>query len=223
MTIGKGPIEARSWTQEFEALAIDPGGTRVHGYDVEVDLAQHYRYSDVVLLALTGELPSDATSRAFEILLCFLLPISIVRAPAHATVLAGHCSGPPSGILATAGATLADDVMELVALDATTFEPSAEPLPEALCASSPEELASVDRLRELLDGLLPVPLLARRPRRELALIAGLRACGLTTPLCLSTVVAMARIPSVIAEAAPRGLSDFIEKYPMTIPTFVYEE
>ena len=26
-----------------------------------------------------------------------------------------------------------------------------------------------------------------------------------------------------AEAAPRGLSEFIAKYPLTIPTFVYQE
>lgn len=223
MPVVKGPIEAQSWPEAFEAFAIDPAGRRVHGYDVESDLARHYRFSDVVLLALTGELPDDAKSRAFEIALCFLLPISIARAPAHATVLAGHCSGPPSGVLATAGATLADDVMDLAALDAATFEGSSEPLPESLTASSPEEIASVDRLRELLGDMLPVPLLARRPRRELALIAVLRACGLGTPLLLSSIVTMARIPSVIAEAAPRGLSEFIQKYPLTIPTFAYEE
>ena len=223
MTVVKGPIEAQTWSQTFEAFAIDPGGTRVHGYDVESDLARHYRFSDVVLLALTGELPDDAKSRAFEIVLCFLLPISIARAPAHATVLAGHCSGPPSGVLATASATLADDVLDLIAVDTTKLEASEDPLPEALRASSPEEAASVERLRELLADVLPLPLLSRGPRRELALITALRACGVDTPLLLSSVVAMARIPSVIAEAAPRGLSEFIQKYPLTIPTFVYEE
>lgn len=218
-----GPVEAQKWSPVLEAFAIDPGGTRVHGYDVETDLARHYRFTDVMLLALSGELPDDARSRAFEIALSFLLPMSIARAPAHATVLAGHCSGPPAVILATAAATLADDIADLITVDIGALEASDEPLNERLRACSPEEHASVDRLRELLDGVLSVPLLARGPKKELALLAVLRACGLDTPLRLSTAVTMARMPSLIAEASRRGLAEFIEKYPMDIPTVVYEE
>ncbi len=218
-----GPVERAPWSPVLEAFAIDAAGTRVHGYDVEADLARHYRFSDVVLLSLTGELPDDARSRAFEIALTLLLPMSVARAPAHATLLAGHCSGPPSVILATAAATLADDVADLAAVDVAALEASEGPLPDALRATSPEENAHVDRLRELLAGGLEVPLLARQPSRELALIAVLRACGLDTPLRLAGAVAMARIPSLVAEASPRGLTDFITKYPMGTPAVAYEE
>jgi hypothetical protein len=219
-----GPIEQQKWSEHLEAHVVDDRGPlRVHGYDVESDLARHYRFSDVVYLTLTGELPDDARSRAFEIALCFLLPISVARAPVHATVLAGHCSGPPSGVLATAAATLTDELTDLVALDAAVFEPSGTPLPDALCARSEEEAASVDRLRTLLDGVLSVPLLSRRPRRDLALVAVLRACGLDTPLRLAAAVTLARLPAAAAEAGPRTLSDFISKYPLTVPGFVYEE
>jgi hypothetical protein len=70
-----GPIEQQKWSEHLEAHVVDDRGPlRVHGYDVESDLARHYRFSDVVYLTLTGELPDDARSRAFEIALCFLLP-----------------------------------------------------------------------------------------------------------------------------------------------------
>jgi len=218
-----GPVERAPWSTVFEAFAIDPAGRRVHGYDIEADLARHYRFSDVVLLALTGELPDDAKSRAFEIALTLLLPMSIARAPAHATVLAGHCSGPPSVILATATAALADDVADLAEVDVAALAASSGPLSDSLRAASPEESAQVDRLRDLLEGVLEVPILGRQPSRELALIAVLRACGLDTPLRLSAVVALARIPSLIAEASQRGLSDFLAKYPMGSPPVTYEE
>jgi hypothetical protein len=218
----KGPIEEQSWADSLEALVVDPVERRIHGYDVESDLAHHYRFSDLVYLSLVGELPDDTRSRAFEIALSFLLPMCVARAPVHATVLAGHCEGPVSGVVATAAVTIVDELTDLLATDPAIFEPSNAPLPEPLCATSEEERASVARLATLLNAALPVPLLARNPRRELALVAVLRACGLDTPMKIAAAVAVARIPSAIAEAEPRRLSEFLRKYPLLTPSFAYE-
>jgi hypothetical protein len=218
MSERKGPIEARSWPTTLEAFAVDTSGPpRLHGYDVEEDLARHYRFTDAVYLALTGELPDDARSRAFEIALTFLLPVSVAEGPVHATVLAGFCGAPPSGILSTAAVTLADGAMDVIEADV------AGDLPEHLVACTPEEAASVARLRAQLGDLIDVPLLAQSPRRELALVSVLRACGLSTPLQLATAMALARIPCAVAEAAPRAAQDFVEKYPLDTPPFEYVE
>jgi hypothetical protein len=218
MSERKGPIEARTWPTTLEAFAVDTSGPpRLHGYDVEEDLARHYRFTDAVYLALTGELPDDARSRAFEVALTYLLPMSVAEAPIHATVLTGFCGAPPSGILSTAAVTLADAAMEIIDAD-----PAAE-LPDRLLARTPAESASVDRLRAQLAGSLDVPLLARNPCRDVALVAVLRACGLSTPLQLATAISLARIPCAVAEAAPRAAQAFVEKYPLNTPPFEYVE
>jgi hypothetical protein len=217
----RGPIESHPWPTELEAFAVDASGAspRLHGYDVESDLARHYRFSDIVYLGLVGELPDDARSRAFEIALSFLVPMSVAEGPIHAAALAGFFGSPPSGVLTTAAVTLADDAADVIEASASI----AGELPEALQATSDAERASVARLRDLVEGLVDVDVLARNPRRDVALLAVLRACGLHTPLQLGAAVTLARLPAAVAEAAPRSSVDFVQKYPLTTPPFVYEE
>jgi citrate synthase len=214
----KGPLESRAWASQLEAHAV-AGGDRptLHGYDVEEDLARHYRFSDLVYLALTGDLPDDRRSRAFEIVLMFLAPISVARGPVHATVLAAYCGAPPNGLLAAAAAALSDDVAHLVqaAVD--------DVVPAEHRAQTPEETAAVERLRARLEGLVDVPLLRQGPCRDLALAAALRACGLESPLSLAALFAIARLPSAVAEALPRSTRHFVDEYPLDLPPFEYVE
>lgn len=219
MTERRGPIEARAWPDAIEAVAVDAGddGVRLHGYDVERDLARHYRFSDVVYLALVGELPDDARSRAFEIVVTFLVPMPVARGPGHVAVLAGYCGASASALLGAFSATVADHAREVIV---AALEPM-PPLPEALRARSEAERASVTRLRSLLDGLVDVPGLMLDPSREAAVVMALVACGLRTELQLAGALALARIPSAVAEAGPRSSADFVEKYPMNTPPFAY--
>ena len=222
MTAKKGPIESRAWPPALDAFAIDErDGHRVHGYDVEKDLAAHYRFSDVVYLALAGELPTAAQSRAFEVAMCFLLPVSVADGPCHAAVLGSFCGAPPSGVLSTAAVTLADYAREAIAAVRSLADGGA--LPDALRAQSDAERASVAQLRSLLAGVVEVPLFALDPGREVALLGVLHACGLTTALQLSSALTIARLPSAAAEAAPRSSAEFVQKYPMNTPPFTYEE
>jgi hypothetical protein len=223
MTERKGPLESRKWPDALEAFAVDAASSpRLHGYDVEADLVRHYRFSDLVFVSLTGELPDDHRSRAFEIALSMSLPSSVRDAATHAAVLAAHCGAGPGGVLSTSVATSADATVVALAslrevLEQTPLELSAE-----LRARSAEELRFVERLSELMRGLVDVPILALGPRRDLALLAVLWACGLRTPLQLASASAIARLPSAIAEAIPRAVDDF-SRYPTDTPKFVYEE
>lgn len=221
MSDWRDPLSLRAWPEALEAHAVDGGhAPRLHGYDVESDLALHYRFTDLLLLALTGELPDERRSRAFEITLCFLVPSSVAEAPVHAAVLAAYFGAPPGGLLSIGASTIAGDAADLAERVARA-EASPE-LPADLRASGPEERASVERLAGALAGLVEVPLLARDPGREVALLSVLRALGLVDPLRLATAVALARLASVAAESAPRLREDFQQKYPVNVPPFAYD-
>lgn len=220
MTERKGPLESRPFPPVLEAHAVDerePFAPRIHGYDVEGDLARHYRFTDAVYLALTGELPTEDQGRAFEVTLVHALPIGAGVAPTHAAILAAYCGAPPSGLLSTAAGTLAEGVAE--AIERVL---AGGPLPAEACATSDEEHASVARLRQALEGLLEVPLLAQSPRREIALVAALHACGLRTAPTLAAALTLARLPAVVAETARRNTTNFVREYPVNQPPFVYE-
>ena len=220
MTERRGPLESRPWPTQLEAHAITPGAApRLQGYDVESDLAPAVRFSDLLFLSVTGELPAPNVSRALEIALAFLLPLSVAHAPIHAAALAKMCGARPSGVLAIASLSLAEDAAAIFAECRPVLEGAA--VPATLVATSDEENASVARLAALLDGVLDVPLLALRPTRSLALFAVLWACGLRTELALTTVVTFARLPAAIAEAAPRTPLSF-DRYPTLTPPVEYE-
>ena len=59
------------------------------------------------------------------------------------------------------------------------------------------------------------------PSRDVAIIAVLRACGLTTAFQLGAALSVARLPSVIAESVSTKAGDF-KNYPMDTPHFEYD-
>jgi len=68
-----GPLEEASFPEQLSARVVTPGANpRLHGYDVEGDLARHYQPSDLLFLLLIGELPAAPVSRAFSVALMFL-------------------------------------------------------------------------------------------------------------------------------------------------------
>src|SRR5919112_1099801 len=83
-----GPIEDHAFPTEIEARVITPGlDPRLHGFSVEGDLAIHYRFPELVQLALTGVPPDEECGRALDIALQFVAPLAIAEAPTHAAVL----------------------------------------------------------------------------------------------------------------------------------------
>ena len=92
-----GPLEgSAAFPERLTARVVTPGERpRVHGYDVEGDLARHYQPSDLLFLMLKGELPPPAASRAFAVASMFLTPVSVAHASTHAAVVGRLCGATP--------------------------------------------------------------------------------------------------------------------------------
>ncbi len=220
----RGPVESRAWPDQLPARAVSTSPTpRLFGYAVETDLAAHYRFSDTLLLSLTGELPDDARSRAFEVALTFACAMSVSEAPIHAAMLARTCGVRPGGTLAVGMLSLGEVSDQIVrAIGTSLDEPmTSGPLPKDLSAEDDHTRASVSRLRALVEPHLDVPALRRDPTIVVALVAVFRGCGLHTPFQLSVALAMARLPSVVAETSATKVGDF-KSYPMDVPHFDYD-
>ena len=83
-----GPLDAAEWPEKLTARVVTAGARpRLHGYDVEADLARHYSFTEMVLLSLTGNLPTAQEARAFDVALQFAAPVSVQEAPTHATMV----------------------------------------------------------------------------------------------------------------------------------------
>ena len=220
MTSRRGPLEAVPWPETLDAYAVsdDDETLRLHGYDVEADVAAHYRFSDALYLAIKADLPNDPRSRALEIALTFALPLSVAEAPIHAAALARICGARPSGVASVASLALGEQTSETVRELLPVLRGEAEPPVDV----TPRAAASVARLRALLTGVLDVPLLDRQPSRELAILAVLWACDLRTEWELVHAMTLARLPSAVAESGPRRPLDFAS-YPTTTPPIDYTE
>lgn len=219
----RGPIEDTVWPEHLTAHVTDPSGEpRLHGYAVESDLAVHYSFPELCLLALTGELPSERQARAFGVALSFLCAASVAEAPLHAARLSRVCGATSSGTIGVAAIGLAEQARHLLAEHADLLAwlgADTGPFPERHRATSAAEVESVERLRRALGE--PVRGLDENPSRSAALVCVLWAAGLTTGASLELAWTLARLPVTLAEARavpPASLRD----YPMNTPPFVYE-
>jgi len=223
----RGPAESNDWPGALAARVVTPGARpRVHGYDVEGDLARHYGFGESVLLALTGEAPESSTGTCFEIALTFLSPLAVTEAPTHASVLARTCAGSAAAITGTAAVTLAEQARWLLARYAPLLawldaDRSGE-LPEIARATHDDERESVSRLRQALaaSGVSALP--AEDFGRDAALLTLLHGCGLRTADRIEVALVVARLATCAAEAlaVKRGA---LRDYPMNLPPFSYAE
>jgi hypothetical protein len=222
-----GPIEDYDFPATIEARVMTPGAEpRIHGFDVEGDLALHYRFPELVQVALTGGAPDEARGRAFDIALQFLAPLAIGEAPTHAAVLARLCGARTSSILAVTCIALAERAREVVADHRELREWLAAPegeLPPQFRATSSEDRTSVERLKVALAAAgVSVPGLVHGPTRQSALFMALHFSGLTRDEHLETVLVLASLAPTLAEAQAHRAGDFVH-YPMRLPNFLYEE
>ena len=105
-----GPLEETPFPEQLLGRVVTPGAApRLHGYDVERDIAVHYGQAELVLLALTGELPDSRAAVLFEVACAFLSPISVAHAPAHAAVLSRLCGTTTSATIGTAAIALGEE------------------------------------------------------------------------------------------------------------------
>jgi hypothetical protein len=223
----RGPIEDYPFPTQLEARVITPGpDPHLHGLSVERDLALHYRFSDVTLLALTREAPDEQKGRAFDIALQFLAPLSIAEAPTHAAVLARICGARTSSILGAASITLAERARFIVSQYAPLLHWLREPggdLPSTFCSHDEDDRASVLRLERALGNAgISVPSLRTNADRFAAIFIVLEFAGLREAGQLEAVLVFASLIPTFAEANAHAVASFRE-YPMNLPAFVYEE
>jgi len=222
-----GPLESGNFPERLRARVVTPGEQpRLHGYDVEGDLAHHYRPAELTFLALTGELPSAEASAAFGVAMAFLAPISVAHASVHAAVLSQLCGAPARSSVGVAAIGLAEQAHREVEAHRALLTWLADPnhaLPEQFAAESPEDEAAVERLRAALAAnAVRLPLLERSLSRTAALFAVLAHAGLRRAEQLEALLVLARLPSAIAEAFSEKPANF-GAYPINLPVFEYEE
>jgi hypothetical protein len=222
----RGPVEAFAFPKRLRAHVVEPGPRpRVHGYDVHGDLTAHYSFAELVLLAESGELPDEEKGRCFETALCFAFPSGVNEAPGHSALLARLCGATDASVHAVAGVGLA----EQAAFSVRTHEPwlawldsPTDPMPSGVQARTEDELRAVERLAVLCGGPMPWPSTVC-PTLEAAILAILYArCGLTSRSSLVTVLMIARLGTVAAEAFAVRPGSFRD-YPMDLPRFVYRD
>jgi hypothetical protein len=223
----RGPIDDADWPDKLTARVVAPGPTpRLLGYDIEEDLARHYSFAETTLLSLTGELPSPAQARAFEVALHFLSPASVNEAPTHAAVVARICNVLTSAVTGTAAIGLAEQARHALAAHANWWRHLESGEVEAVAEWTPrndDERRSVQRLREALRGLgVEMPILDQDLGRTAALLATLRFAGLTRTEQLEATFVIARLPSAIAEALATPSHSYRD-YPVDLPPVRYAE
>jgi hypothetical protein len=223
----EGPLESRAFPDTLTARVVTPGEhPRLHGYDVESDLARHYEPTEVLFLSLTGELPSPAVKAALRVALTFLAPVSVAHASVHAAALARLCGTTSGSIIGVAAIGLAEQSRALLAEHAELFtwlkSPTAK-LPLRYQARSSADRESCRRLtRALGESGFHVRALDEEPTRDAALLCVLFACGLERREQLEAAIVTARLPSAVAEAMSEEVVNFAG-YPINLPRYRYEE
>lgn len=219
-------IDAAEWPDKLAAHVVEDGDgapPRIHGFDVESDLAQHYPFVTTVVLALTGELPDEASAAAIDVALRFLTPVSVAAAPAHAAVLSRVAGARTGNIVAVGALGLCEQARDRLARQVETLAwlaaGATDAPPASACPAGAGDRESVERLRAALvtTGLV-VPALARDVSREAAVLGVLHACGLTRPEQLETVIVFAGLACVAAEAFAWAHGR-IREYPTNLPRF----
>lgn len=219
-----GPLDEGSWPGRLKARVVQPGPVpRVHGYDVEGDLALHYSFSDYAFLCITGNLPTTAVSSGFQVALQFLAPVVVSEAAVHAGVLARLCAASEAGVISATCIGLAEQARLLVSEHETLIDWLDRPAGEFPPTFRDDDVAVSDyvgRLRQALaSAQLSVPALDASPTRTASLIAVLHACGLGKRQIEAAVV-LARYPAAVSEAFAETPLNFRE-YPINLPAFEY--
>lgn len=216
----KGPIEDTSWPSDLEARVSDNSGPchRLRGYALRDDLAANYSFSQVLLLAMTGELPTKSQSRIFDAVLISLGDTLLADAVAHAALLARITGSRTASVVGIVGIVAAEDGA-LVAKAWQTLQTGGRDA--TLRSSSARERREVAALLKACGQPRELPAEASRLSLRAAHAALLGACGLRHEWQFLHVAAMARCTVALAESYDRPMPGFAD-YPMDRPSIRYE-
>lgn len=220
----RGALDDTPWPEQLVAKAIEPGADddRLHGYAVLGDLARHYELSEVLYLAIVGELPDTAQAARFRVALISLTPIGVNEAPTHVALLSRICGGAMSSALGAGLVVAADQARFKLEANRALFAWLANPIgppPAELCSSDPDDARWVAALRVAApDSTLVHHLLSR----DAARIALLYDAGLREPAQIEAAFVASRVCGIAAEALRAGPKD-LGSYPVKLPPFHYIE
>jgi hypothetical protein len=222
-----GPFDREQFPERLTARVVEPGvDARIHGYHVANDLARHHGLTDVLWLALRGELPTEGERTALDVACALLAPVHVGQAASHAAYLARLSGAAPAATLAIGAVGLG----ELVRHEREALAPWLAWLerggPVPACALAGESSVDAAAAQRWLDGRLRSWFGVERglPKEPLTRVACayalLHHLGLRGPLALETVTMCARLPLVAAEAA-HARAGGVRDYPARLPDYRY--
>ncbi|HEX2734874.1 MAG TPA: hypothetical protein VHM70_24885 [Polyangiaceae bacterium] len=219
-----GPLETAKFPDQLLARVVTPGDEpRVHGYDVQSDLVHHYDLVALTILYLTGELPEPKAAAAVRAALVFISPISVAHASVHAAVLARLCGSPPSAVFGVAAVGVAEQSRFELDAFSDLFEWLKHPTreyPDAQRCTTDAQRQEAERLRRALPAGYELEILNHAPTCMALTLAILQQAGLRRREQFEAVLALARLPSALAEAFAERAVNFSD-YPINLPPIEY--
>lgn len=225
-----GLIDRVVFPDQLTASVVEPTpDPRIHGYAVQADLGHSAGFMDVAFLALTGELPTDSERAALSRALVWLAPLHVGEGPAHAAVLARVAGAPDEVVPAVSSVALGQHIAaELQALQPLFAWLSAPQGPPPASVVEPAPTAAQQAAWERLcdDSLAwfgPERSFSGAAwRRQPAAWALLHRLGLTDTARLIALGTLARLPTILAEAACTAPGS-VMRYPTNTPDYRYVE
>lgn len=221
----RGPIEDLEWPTTLEARVVEPGpAPRIQGYDVQSDLARHYGFAELALVALGGEAPSRELGRLLEIVMLFLSPCSVAEAPGHGALLVRACGARTPAVLASGAIALAEEAATVVAEHGALLEwldDPTSPFPATCRCPTEAEREAVGRFRDAIEEHgVELAVLEHDPSLRAALLAAAHRCGVRDAERLQALWVLARLPAVMAEGLQHERAN-LRRYPIDLPHFHY--
>lgn len=219
----RGALDDTPWPDHLIARAArrTGGDDQLHGYAVLSDVARHFRHSDLMYLAIVGELPDERASAVFHVALCSLSVVTVNEAPCHTGVLSRICGGALASAFGASMIALADATRATVARNAALLTWLANPTTTFSCAE-PDEPAVAAIQAALASHGVALPTLLPSLDREAAQIALLYEAGIRTSEHLEAAIVIAKTSGLTAELLATG-PQHLRDYPVKLPPFHYVE
>jgi hypothetical protein len=221
---GPSAFDDMTWPEHLLARAIepDPVDDRLHGYAVLGDLARHRSFSDLLFLAVVGELPDPRSAALFALSLCTFATPSVAEAPTHAAVLTRLAGAPVSSALGAGLVAAADQARHLLVQHASLLVWLETPT-ETVPASGTQDPAWMETLITAVKKIDPdANHLQLDMSRDAGRIALMYMAGIRAADQMVAVMVAARVCGIAAEALATG-PQHLGQYPVTLPPFRYVE
>ena len=209
------------------AHAVEPGlsDDRLHGYAVLGDLSKHYSSSDLLYLAIQGELPDERASRVFALAHAALATLSVREAPAHVAILSRICGAHLSSALGAGAITLAESAHRLLDEHAPLLAWLAHPdgdLPPAFHNPDPADTWVTSLVDAARAHQVDVSLVRDSMSRDAARLALLFEAGICDAERMQAAIIATRFTGVVAEAL-LSRPEHLNLYPVKLPPYQYVE